>query len=74
MARRRRGLADLFAGRATAERAEMIGILRFLALAAYLLLYVLVSFIPVGFDWQSPFWTEIFCRRSGCRGPGRFCM
>ncbi len=61
MARRWRGLVDLFAGRATAERAEMMGTLRFLTLVgvAYLLLYVLVSFIPVGFDWQYYFGPKI---------------
>src|SRR5512137_2010549 len=66
IARRRRGLSDLLAGRSTAERQEMIGTLRFLAIvaAAYVFLYALVSFIPVGFDWLNyfgpkrlpPFW------------------
>lgn len=60
-ARRWRGLTDLFAGRLTDERAEIVGTLRFLAIvaAAYLLIYGLVSFIPVGFDWMYYFGPKI---------------
>ncbi len=64
--RRRRGLSDLFNGRSSVERTEVIATLRFLGLIAlaYLLIYALVSFIPVGFDWiyyfgrkiLPPFW------------------
>jgi hypothetical protein len=54
MARRRRGLADLLAGRPTTERSEMIGTLRFLAIVGvtYLCLYLVGHLIPVGFDWK----------------------
>ena len=59
MARRRRGLADLLAGRPTTERREMIGTLRFLAIigVTYLCLYWVGHFIPVGFDWKCCFST-----------------
>ncbi len=61
LSRRQRGLADLLAGRSTDERQEMIGTLRFLAIvgAAYILLYILVSFVPVGFDWMYYFGPKI---------------
>ncbi len=54
MARRQRGLADLFARRDTDERSEMIGTLRFLGFVTitYVCLYLAAYFIPVGFDWK----------------------
>jgi hypothetical protein len=64
--RKRQGLSDLFANRQTDERREVSGNLRLLAIigAAYLFLYWVTSFIPVGFDWTNyfgvkylpPFW------------------
>lgn len=53
-ARRWRGLTDLLAGRQTAERSAVIGIVRFLLIVAgaYVCLYLVALFIPVGFDWK----------------------
>ena len=66
LARKRRGLSDLLAGRQTTERDGVVHDLKVLGVVAvaYVFLLLATSFIPLGFDWNAyfsihalpPFW------------------
>jgi hypothetical protein len=61
MARKQRGLSDLFGGRQTAERHGVIHDLRVVGVSviAYIFLLFITSFIPLGFDWKAYFGPKV---------------